>query len=68
MLDDSNRPIRIVHMNVLHVIYSVKVIEIVDVKVVYAPECINQSRHYGMCLFASKISENTFLGGIFALA
>ena len=36
ILEVSNRPNRIVQMNVLHAIYSVIVLEIFEVKVVYA--------------------------------
>ena len=36
ILDDSDRPNKIVQMNVLHAIYSVIVLYIIEVKVVYA--------------------------------
>ena len=49
VLDNYNRPNRIVQMNVLHVIYSVIVIEIFDEKVVYEiyPR-VYKLRHSGM--------------------
>ena len=62
ILDDSNRPIRIVQMNVLHVIYIGIVIEKIDVKVVYEiyPR-VYTSRHHGSYIFQVYRKPLTFV-------
>ena len=62
ILDDSNRPIMIVQINVLHVLYGVIVIEIFDVKVIYPR--VYASRHYGIIFRVFKI---LFLGGLYKM-
>ena len=54
ILDDSDKPNRIVQMNGLHATYSYSHINVYDVKVMYTIyPMIYISRHYGIFLFKS---------------